>query len=364
GYELAFRLIDRLKAAPLPFETVIYFTGDSWTPYAGLNALFDDLYARDDCIVVYCDFPEPPVALTVVRKWGESAAPLELAEPLFRICAETGTPCFFGTGDSGVTDVINERGGDVPALYINGSTSARSIAAKTGGKIVPDDAAALLLRYAETITRNGAQETDINYVFFGVKQGGFFISGFTLVLAALFGVFLIVFLYFFLRIVTKSRLKRIFIPVLAAVVIAGAFVLLVTRENFFSPRAKTDTPPKITLAGTSAETYLTAGAESRILLERRIVSIDIDAALEPLHYRLFFTAGSERGSTETPFYSVYNAPVPYTVGAGRIEFMLGPYPPNPLKLEIALPLDLTGEFGIEALLDGDLSVTQTFAAVP
>jgi hypothetical protein len=368
GCEFALSLIDRLLLIDgFSFETLVCFIGDSWAPYTGLNALFDELEGRDDCVIVYCELPEPPAVLTVVRDWGKSAAPLELAEPLFQICAENETPCFFGAGDSGVQDLINERGGDIPALYINGNAPTWTIAAKTDKKLAADDAAALLCRYAETVMQNGVQKTDRNYVYLGVSQRGLFISGFTLVLAALFGFSFIVFLYFFLCIVTKSRRKRISISLLAAIAIAAALFLFVTRmdsASFLSPRAKTPQTPKITLYGASAGAYLNIKAENRILLERRIVSIDIDAALEPLRYRLFFTAAGEKGATETPYYFVYNAAMPYTVEDGRIEFKLGSYPPDPLKLEIALPFDLAGEFGIEAFLQGGLNITQTFAEIP
>jgi hypothetical protein len=363
GCEFALSLIDRLSEEILPFETLVCFIGDSWLPYTGLKALFDELEGRDDCVIAYCEFPEPPAAFTVVRDWGKAGAPLELAEPFFRICAENETPCFFGSGDSGVQDLINEMGGDIPALYINGNVPSWTSAAKTGKKFIADDAAALFFRYAETLMQNGVQETDKSYVYFGVKQRGFFISGFSLVLAALFGFSFIVFLYFFLYIVTKSRRKRIFISALVVLVIIVALFLFVTNSAQ-SPRTPRLPPIKITPPDTSAEAYLNINAESRILLERRIVSIDIDAALEPLRYRLFFIAGNEKGSTETPFYFVYNAPMPYTVEYGRIEFMLGSYPPDPLKLEIALPLDLAGEFSIEAFFQGGLSITRTFAAVP
>jgi hypothetical protein len=369
GHELALSLIDRLSSAAdgFSFETLVCFIGDSQPPYTGLNALFDELEGRDDSIIVYCEFPEAPAVLALVRDWGKPSAPLELAEPLFQICAENETPCFFGAGDSGVQNLINERGSDIPALYISGNAPAWAIAAKTDKKLTAGGAAALLCRYAETVMRNGVQETDKNYVYLGFSRRGLFISGFTLVLAALFGFSFIVFLYFFLYIVTKSRRKHIFISVSAALAIVAALLLFVTYINgahFLSSSAEIPSAPTTTLYSASAEARLTARAESRILLERRIVSIDIEAALEPLRYRLFFTTASENGSAESPFYFIYDAPMPYTVEDGRIEFMLGSYPPDPLKLEIALPLGLAGKFSIEAFFHDGLNITQIFAEVP
>jgi hypothetical protein len=374
GHELALSFMDRLSSKPPPFETLICFTGDSWPaaagsgPYAGLNALFDELEGRDDCVLAYCEFPEAPAALTLVREWGASAAPLELAAPFFRLCAETGTPCFFASGVSGAENLVNERGGGVPTLYMCGNEPVWNIKAKTGEKIQADDTAELLYGYAETLMRDvaGLQALDRNYVYLGFNQRGFFIPEFNLVITALFVIPFIVFLYMLLYAVTKSFRKRISISVLAAAVIVTALFLFVTHINgarFLSYHTKKTPPAKIVNAGSLPENHLNAAAESRILLERKIVSISIDVALEPLRYRLFFAGRNASGLTENPAYFIYDAPAPYVIEAGRVEFILGSYPPVHLNLDIALPLALTGEFTIEAFFEGGLNITETFASI-
>jgi hypothetical protein len=372
GHELALSLIDKLLLEPQPFETLVCFTADNWPaaagayPYAGLQELFSQLEYRENTVLVYCEFPEQPAALSVVRQWGQAAAPLELVAPFFQLCAETGTPCFFETGNHDAEDMINERGDDVPVLYITTcSTPVMDIAEKISEELSAGDIAALLYSYAANLMQNdtAAQPADRNYLYIGFEQRGFFISEYAFVLITLFGFSFITFLYFLLCAIIKSRRKLISIRVFGAVVILTALFLLIAQINSkqLLPYIVNDTAPsKIVNDEPSTAQYFTVSAKSRRLLEREIININIDAMFQPLRYRLFFTAGDISALTENTSYFIYDAPVPYAGEAGRIEFTLGSYPPNPLNLEIALPLNLDGEFTIEAFFEDNVKAIRTF----
>jgi hypothetical protein len=362
GQELAFKFMDMLLAEPPPFDTLIYFAGDNWPavspdiayPYAGLQALLNQIENREDVILMYCDFTESPDAIQIVKKKGESAAPLALVEPFFRVCEEYGIPCFFNAIDTGLDNF--PKTGDIAMLYTNGDAPARFNILQNGKKISAGEAAITIYKYAAEITRNkiDAENTDRNYAYIGFKGENIFIPEYTLVLLAIFASAAVCFLCFFLFYAAKSRIKRFLISVSALVLLLSLIIFIVLQINTSKNIQQTTRKSQQQTENIVTEQYFTAKTEEIQFLNRKIVRIKINARREPLQYRLFFT----RKDTESPLYFIYDAPMPYNTIGIRTEFILGSYPPASLSFEIALPRNIDGNFVIEALFKDNINVIQ------
>jgi hypothetical protein len=90
--------------------------------------------------------------------------------------------------------------------------------------------------------------------------------------------------------------------------------------------------------------------KDRILLERRTLTITLEAPVSPLVFNLYLDGAEE----EIPV--IYSAPMPFryiednnSPNRNSIEFILGEEPPNPFTTEIVLPIDFTGFLRAEAL---------------
>ena len=376
--ELALGLIDRFLSKPLPFDTLVYFAADNWPatgggafPYAGFQALLDYTEEREGTLIVYCDsLPEgedAPSALGVLRLAGTVVPPLALVEPFVQLCADSGTPWFFDSegGGAPAAAVNTDEAGGRQIIYVTGASAERSTmppsAAMAGKKITADEASALLYRYAEEIFRCGVDSgrADYNYACVNLKNKVVFIPELTLVLLTLFGMVFVSALFFCLYYAAKSRHKYVLIPVFAVFILLTAAFLFVLHTNGgqdLPARAKLPAQQtKITTDGLEPDMYFTASLKSVRFLDRRIVRISTEARLPPLRYSLFFT-----NQTAAPAYFIYDAPMPYTSDGKRVEFILGSYPPNPLDIELALPLSLNGEFSIEGLFPGNAAAVKTF----
>jgi hypothetical protein len=362
GHELAFKFIDIILAEPPPFDTLIYFAGDNWPavsadiayPYAGLQALFNQLENREDVILMYCDFPAPPDTIQIVKGKGQTAAPLALVEPFFKICAEHDAPCFFNTIDAGFyTGFDNFEA----AVYSGGNTPAWLNIPRNEEKIPAGEAAVIVYEYAADIMQNeiDVENTDRNYAHIGFNRKNIFISEYTLVLLTLFASTALCFLCLLLFYASKSRIKRLVISVFAL----GLFISLITFAILYTNTGKnirqTTKKSQQKIENIVTEHYFTAETEEIRFLDRNIVKIKINTRHLPLHYRLFFT----RRDMEDPVYFIYDAPMPYSTQGRRTEFILGSYPPASLNLEIALPRNLSGDFIIEALFEDGSNVVQS-----
>ncbi|MDR0685580.1 MAG: hypothetical protein LBF83_10700 [Spirochaetaceae bacterium] len=377
--ELALGLIDKFLSKPLPFDTLVYFAADNWPatgggafPYAGFQALLGDTEEREGTLIVYCDsLPEgedAPSALGVLRLAGTTVPPLDLVEPFVQLCADSGIPWFFDSevGGAPAPAVNTDEAGGRQIIYVTGASAERSkmppSAAMAGKKITADEASALLYRYAEEIFRGGVDSgrADYNYACVNLKNKVVFIPELTLVLLTLFGMVFVSALFFCLYYAAKSRHKYVLIPVFAVFVLLTAAFLFVLHTNGGQDLpARTKLPAqqtKITTDGLEPDMYFTASPKSVRFLDRRIVRISTEARLPPLRYSLFFT----NQAADDPAYFIYDAPMPYISDGKRIEFILGSYPPNPLDIELALPLSLNGEFSIEGLFPGNAAAVKTF----
>ena len=376
--ELAFGLIDKLLSEPQPFDSVVYFAADNWPaagsgdyPYAGFQALLDDTEAREEAVIVYCDSPPSgaaaPQALTVLRGRGAASSPLGLVEPFIRLCAESGIPCFFDSDDDGgggaAADSLEGADGR-HIIHVTGAAPSRFTTPPAGEKIAVDDAVALFCRYAEEIFRGGlnAEEADRNYAYISFKNGGIFIPELTLVLLTLFGLVFVAALCFCLYYAAKSRYKHILIPVFAVfIVLTASFLFVLSASGGKNLPEPPPAPRTRVVAGRlESQLYFTVDTESRRFLDHRIVRISMEARFTPLRYSLFFTDQAVDNPDESPAYFIYDAPMPYTSDGKRIKFILGPYPPNPLDIELTLPLNLNGEFRIEGLFPGNVTAVKTF----
>jgi hypothetical protein len=384
--ELALGLIDTLSSAPPPFDTLVYFAADNWPtvggdayPYAGFQALLDGVEGREGTVIVYCDSQvtggEAPAALTVLRGTGAEAAPLDLVEPFMRLCAESGIPCFFDSDDGGVRPAAGsfDEATDIQIVYVAGVLVTRltplQAAASAGKKITAAGASALFCRYAEEILRDGMNldEADRNYTYVDFGNRRIFIPETALVLFTLFGLVFLLVLFFCLYYAAISRYKYALIPVFTVFILLTAISLYILYKNsgLYLP-AHIEEPAQAARivmdaeSSSNEEPYFTAGLESARFLDHRIVRISIEARLPPLQYNLFFTNQAADEPVENPSYFIYDAPAPYNSDGNRIQFVLGSYPPNPLSIEIAFPLNLSGEFSIEGFFPGNVRVIKTF----
>jgi hypothetical protein len=383
GQELAFAFMERLLRKAAPFDTLVCFLADNRPavpgggayPYAGLQALLDDIYGRDDAVIAYCDFSEAPSVLTLTRGRGRASVPLILAELFIKACDSTETPYFFAAGAYQTESVIAEPGGGIPVLYLDGSAAARFARANLAARpaVAADKAAETLYGFADAaMTGRAGAEADRNYAYLRFR-GGIFVSEYTLVLLALF---VPVFCFLLYR-AFKSRHRRILTPMLAAALLVTAAPLAVLYSN--GARAAPTLPTSVrsylpdaarkkknierlpfSSRKDALEQYFTANVKAVPFLERRIVRIRIEARRTPLHYGLSFTEQKAEGVMETPVSFLYDAPMPYTEKDGLVSFVLGDYPPALLNLEITLPLYMDGYFTLDALFEDGTALTETF----
>jgi hypothetical protein len=98
-------------------------------------------------------------------------------------------------------------------------------------------------------------------------------------------------------------------------------------------------------AGSIAPDILTIKTTTQVFLERRTVQINLSARGEPARFDLYLD--SSDGSQPV----LYSAPMPFETNEQRnsLALIMGEGPPNPLTLEIVVPLDFFGVLRVEAL---------------
>ena len=133
----------------------------------------------------------------------------------------------------------------------------------------------------------------------------------------------------------------IIIPVLFAAVLLAMFtqILVLGRR----------TPPerRFMVEGNGGyQEILSVSTEETIFQDSRIINLRLEAGGSPIRFDV--SIENEDGKALLP---VYSAPVPFereTEGK-KIVFFLGEHPPNPLTLEIVLPLDFEGILKTQAV---------------
>jgi len=131
-----------------------------------------------------------------------------------------------------------------------------------------------------------------------------------------------------------GKYKSIVFPVLFIAVLSAMLVQITVIGR--------GTPPERRFLVEENNGYpqvISLSLDETIFQDSRIVNLRLEATGSPIRFDVSFE--SEDGKALLP---VYSAPVPYereTEGK-RIVFSLGEYPPNPLTLEIVLPLEFEG----------------------
>ncbi|GHV76855.1 hypothetical protein AGMMS49942_16760 [Spirochaetia bacterium] len=144
-----------------------------------------------------------------------------------------------------------------------------------------------------------------------------------------------------MRELTKRKVAELLIP--RFLFLAAAAVLLWVSGSSL----RRDPPvmqPEMRIIDDTEGDYLKMTVRDRILLERRILLINMEAAESPLRFNLYLESGGE-----TPL--IYAAPMPFRYLGNTVEFILGEGPPNPFTTEIVLPNDFAGFLRAEAVYE-------------
>jgi hypothetical protein len=151
-----------------------------------------------------------------------------------------------------------------------------------------------------------------------------------------------------LRQLTKPRaLLTLLAPRLVLAAFAGAALGI---SAWFFARASLAPAERMTVVDEPESGDLLAlETQDRALLERRTLSITLQAPGKPLRFNLYV---DDIPGGETPV--IYSAPMPFryvedSPDRASVEFILGEGPPNPFSTEIALPVDFAGFLRAEAL---------------
>jgi hypothetical protein len=149
------------------------------------------------------------------------------------------------------------------------------------------------------------------------------------------------------RFISLKAFKQI-IPKISFLAFAS---LILGISTFYFTRYPVRQTIRRTIDDTAGGTnYLGMEVKDRILLERRTLTITLEAPVPPLVFNLYLDG------TEEKIPVIYSAPMPFryiednnSPNRNSIKFILGEEPPNPFTTEIVLPLDFTGFLRAEAL---------------
>ena len=134
---------------------------------------------------------------------------------------------------------------------------------------------------------------------------------------------------------------------------AASYILAISASSF--ARNPVRKPLLRTIEDTGT---LLMEVDDRILLERRILNITLEAPVPPLRFNLYLDAPEppEKSSQGAEIPVIYAAVMPFryiddpsSPNRNSIEFILGEEPPNPFTTEIVLPVDFRGVLRAEAL---------------
>jgi hypothetical protein len=132
----------------------------------------------------------------------------------------------------------------------------------------------------------------------------------------------------------------------AGVLLAGVVVFMVYMNGLAKvPLAEAERRNLVEEAGSTSPDILTIKITTQVFLERRTVQINLSARGEPARFDLYLD--SNDGSQPV----LYSTPMPFEANEQRnsLALLMGEGPPNPLTLEIVVPLDFFGVLRVEAL---------------
>jgi len=133
-----------------------------------------------------------------------------------------------------------------------------------------------------------------------------------------------------------GKYKLFVVPVLFIAVVLAMLVQILVIRRGIPPERRYEIDTEM----------LSFSIEETIFQDSRIINLRLETAGDPVRFDV--SIESEGGKTLLP---VYSAPVPYereTEGK-RIVFFPGEYPPNPLTLEIVVPLGFEGILNTQAV---------------
>jgi hypothetical protein len=129
-------------------------------------------------------------------------------------------------------------------------------------------------------------------------------------------------------------------------IVAGASLLLLLGRGLWLSLAGREGPVRETILDHGA--FLAAKAESRVFLDRRIISLTLEAREPPLLFTI---------SLESPAPLVmYDTPMPFRLSQDNrtVSFILGESPDNPFRTEFIVPRDFSGSVSAGALYGSPL----------
>jgi len=138
-----------------------------------------------------------------------------------------------------------------------------------------------------------------------------------------------------------GKYKLFVVPVLFIAVLLAMFLQIQVIGR--------GTPPERRFVIDGSDSYpeiVSLSLEETIFQDSRIVNLRLEAGGSPVRFDV--SIESEGGKTLLP---VYSAPVPFERESEgkRIDFFIGEYPPNPLTLEIVVPLEFQGILKTQAV---------------
>ena len=148
---------------------------------------------------------------------------------------------------------------------------------------------------------------------------------------------------FLRRVIKISRKKRrkIIPAMIAAVIIVMTLQMVIPLRGIPAERRFLDTSFYSEL-----DEILTLNINDVVFLDSRIITLNLEARGSPVRFDVSILSMDER--TLLPIYST-PVPVERSLDGKRINLFLGEYPPNPLDLEIVVPLGFHGRLEFAAL---------------
>ncbi|MDR2509513.1 MAG: hypothetical protein LBC77_02585 [Spirochaetaceae bacterium] len=410
GMRAAVELIKLNNAAEKPVPLITAFLSDDWEKegeYSGFENLLDVTGGISRSVVLYLNITAAPDGFTVVTGGGgKSAFPLALLMKFTDLCAEYGIPFAL---ESKYPSLYKYRFIKPPAPVFMASQREMPLLYIGAPPPVPQDAreplavrntAVMLADWTAFVMKNIKDERDTNYFITALNTNPvFFSEKLIIILAYIFGAL-------FFAAIVLARLsaghKRKVTGILAMVacvnfvvitivdvtlvpLIFPSIVLLSIIFVFHAPGRTLIVSAAVALVSLvpfmdivfnvvklrerARETEIVeveteAGgikmsADTKILLERRVITLVLESKREVLRDTLKFLPASGFQNMrigDLPVY-VYSSPVPYVITEDSIDFSLGRYPPSRVALEIALPKELRGGFFLEALYPGTGGIT-------
>ncbi|MDR0638414.1 MAG: hypothetical protein LBG27_05875 [Spirochaetaceae bacterium] len=210
---------------------------------------------------------------------------------------------------------------------------------------------ACLLDFAATNPRPEI-DPDTHYIVADFRGRKIILSNLSILLIILAGSAGLLFVNLFFAVIFTK--KRVFIIALALFFAFAAVLVLrnplrsLNNPAYILAGIPGTTPPATQQDTSHPVTEPIVEAKETVFLDRITYTIKAEYPNEPYRITVFYDydIGKDRLPGE-----VYETPFPYEVEEGRITFILGEYPPNPLEAEISFPR--TGTLNIAAFFGPD-----------